>query len=165
MFKSIFLPIIAVAAFVTLVGLLSQGRLNPLLNKISVATPSTQKIIRIDSTEINVEVAKTNEERAKGLSNRISLGDKAGMIFIFNKGSMPVFWMKDTKIPLDFIWILNNKIVKIDKDVQPELDKNDSELKKYKAPSAIDFVLEVNGGFSDKYSIKVGQMISGLEQL
>ena len=87
------------------------------------------------------------------------------MIFVFIKNSKPTFWMKDTKIPLDIIWINDNKIVGIEKNVQPEVDRKDSELTKYPAPSAIDYVLEVNGGLSDENNIKVGQSLSGLEQL
>lgn len=155
MFKSIFLPIIAVAGFIILVGLLSQGKL------IKVRAKS----IKIDTTEINIEIAKTNDERSKGLSNRTSLNENTGMIFVFPKNSKPVFWMKDTKIPLDIIWINDNKIIGIDKNVEPELGILDAKLKKYPAPDDVDYVLEVNAGFSDKNNIKLDQTISGLEQL
>lgn len=165
MFKQLFLPIIAVAGFITIVGLLSQGKLNSLL-KIPPSTPKTElKIVKINNIEVGVEVAKTAEERSKGLSNREKLAENNGMVFVFTKDSKPIFWMKDTKIALDIIWINDNKIIGIDKNVQPELEKSDSELKKYSPPVTIDHVLEVNGGFSDKNNIKVGQMIFGLEQL
>lgn len=163
MFKSIFLPIIAVATFIVLVGLLSQGKLDSLFKKNS-PTIQNEKIVKIDNLEIKVEVAETNEERAKGLSNRTQLDNKSGMVFVFPKDSKPVFWMKDTKIPLDIIWINDNKIIDIEKNVQPELGVTDNKLRRYPAPSEIDYVLEVNGGFSDN-NIKVGETISGLEQL
>jgi uncharacterized membrane protein (UPF0127 family) len=163
MFKSIFLPLIAVAAFITFIGLFSQGKLDNLNSNESSAYGF--KTLKIGDTEINVEVARTNFERSNGLSNRESLGEKNGMIFVFDRGSKPTFWMKDTKIALDLIWIRDNGIIKIDKNVQPELGKRDSELTKYPAPSGIDYVLEVNGGFSDKFKVSSGQMLSGLEQL
>lgn len=168
MFKSLFLPLIGVAAFITIVGLLSQGKLDFIIKKElpSTTLQSTMSSeISIESVIIKVEVAKTNNERSLGLSNRESLDENSGMVFIFDKNSKPVFWMKDTKIALDIIWINDNKIVGIDKNVQPEPNKKDSDLKKYPAPSAVDHVLEVNGGFSDESNIKIGQMISGLEQL
>lgn len=165
MFKSIFGPILAVVVFIIVVGLLSQGKLNFLFKNINSNPEISQKKIKIENIEINIEVAKTNDERAKGLSNREKLDENSGMIFVFNKDSKPVFWMKDTKIALDLIWINNNKIVEISKNVQPEPDKSDSQLTKYPAPSAVDYVLEVNGGFSDKNNIKAGQSLSGLEQL
>lgn len=163
MFKSIFLPIIAVAAFITLVGLLNQGKLNKFI-KTEDATPKNKSII-IENKEINVEVARSNEERSKGLSNREKLDSNSGMVFVFNKNSKPSFWMKDTKIPLDIIWINDEKIVSINKNVQPEPNKKDSELKRYPAPSEIDYVLEVNAGFSDKYGIKAGSTVQKLSDL
>ncbi len=163
MFKQIFLPLIAVAGFIVLVGLLSQGKLNFL---IPTATPiANSKKIKIENTEINIELANTNETRSRGLGNRTKLDEKSGMLFVFSKGSKPTFWMKDTKIALDIIWIKDKKIVKIDKNVQPEPNVLDVDLKKYPAPSEVDYVLEVNGGFTDKNSIKAGQSLSGLEQL
>lgn len=166
MFKSIFLPIIAVAAFITFVGLLSQGKLDFITSKVMpISNTANLKVINIEGTEINIEVAKTNEERSKGLSNRTSLGEKNGMIFVFEKGEKPSFWMKDTKIPLDILWIKDNKVILINKDVQPEPNKMDYELKKYPAPSGIDYVLEVNSGFSDKYNIKAGSTVQKLSDL
>lgn len=164
MFKSIFLPLIAVAAFIVFVGLLSQGKLDFIFKKTS-PTIQNQEKVSIGNIEIKIEVAKTNEERSKGLSNRTQLDNESGMIFVFEKNSKPVFWMKDTKIPLDIIWINDNKIVGIEKNVQPEPNTVDSKLTKYQSPSSIDYVLEVNGGFSDKNNIKIGETISGLEQL
>lgn len=167
MFKQIFLPLIAVAAFITIVGLLSQGKLDFLLKNINPNLNSNKnsKIVKINDIEINIEVAKTNTEKSKGLSNREKLDENSGMIFIFEKNSKPAFWMKDTKISLDIIWINDNKIVGVEKNVQPEPNKKDSELKRYSAPSSVDYVLEVNGGFSEKNNIKIGQSLSGLEQL
>lgn len=165
MFKSIFLPIIAVAIFITLVGLLSQGKLDKFIKTTNSDTAVASKTIIIGDKEIKVEVARTNDERAKGLSNRERLDEDSGMIFVFNKNSKPSFWMKNTKIALDIIWINDNKIVSINKNVQPEPNKKDSELKKYPAPSEIDYVLEVNGGFSDKNGIKAGSSVQKLSDL
>lgn len=164
MFKQIILPLLAVAGFIVVVGLFSQGKINLPKNSPS---PSVKPLntIKINNVEIPVEVAKTDQQRQKGLSGRTNLADKNGMIFVFQKGSKPTFWMKDTKIPLDIIWIRNGKIVKIDKNVPTEIGKTDTELTRYFSPQAIDYVLEVNAGFSDKNKITVDQSLSGLEQL
>ena len=165
MFKQIFLPLIVVATFITLVGLLGQGKLNYFFNLPSPTPKVSLKTVKIENLEIDLEVAKSADERAKGLSGRDRLDENSGMVFVFSKDSKPIFWMKDTKIALDIIWINYNKIVGIEKNVQPEIGKSDSELEKYVSPSTIDYVLEVNAGFSDKNNIRSGQMISGLEQL
>ncbi len=165
MFKQIFLPLLLVAAFITLVGLLSQGKFNSFLKSTVPSKTVEEKTIIVGDTEIKVEVAKTNEERAKGLSNREKLEEGSGMLFVFEKNSKPVFWMKDTKIALDIIWINDDKVVGIEKNVQPEPDKKDNQLKKYSAPTAIDYVLEVSGGFSDKNNIKTGSTVQKLSDL
>ena len=92
MFKSIFLPLIAVAAFITLVGLLSQGKFDSILkrneetnNSNAKVMRSNLKIIKIENTEIEVEVARTSEERSKGLGGRTSLAENSGMVFVFNQ--------------------------------------------------------------------------------
>ena len=63
-------------------------------------------------------------------------------------------------IPLDIIWIGNGKIVKIDENVPaPVAGTSDSKLLNYSPGSPIDYVLEVNAGFSDKNNFKVGDLV------
>lgn len=61
--------------------------------------------ICFNDKEYEVEEAKTKEEKAKGLSDRKSLADNSGMIFYFDEPETVSFWMKDTLIPLDIIFI------------------------------------------------------------
>lgn len=157
MFKSLFLPLIGVAAFVTIVGLMYQGKL-PLTQIKTEQSKPRDKYVTINNNKIYVEVAKSDTERSKGLSGRSSLDSNSGMIFVFNN-QKPTFWMKDTLIPLDIIWINDGIITGINKNVPIEKGVTDSNLKKYPAPSEIDYVLEVNAGYCDKNSIKVGDSV------
>ena len=61
--------------------------------------------ISVEDKEYTVEIAKTEEERAKGLQDRKSLGDSEGMLFVFDKPQTVGFWMDKTEIPLDIIFI------------------------------------------------------------
>ena len=151
MFKSIFAPILAVIAFIVLVGYFYK---NP--QKLSIQTPL--KNIKIAEINIPVEIADTDEKRTKGLSGKSSLDEKSGMLFVFEKkGIIPIFWMKDMLIPIDMIWIREGKVVKIDKNVPaPVAGTPDSKLVNYSPGTPIDYVLEVNAGFSDKFKIKTG---------
>ena len=79
-----------------------------------------------------------------------------GMLFIFDNYLQPSFWMKDMHFPLDIIWIKDNTIVKIDKNVPLENNQN---LTKYKPQQPINKVLEVNAGYTRRYDIKVGNKI------
>jgi uncharacterized membrane protein (UPF0127 family) len=159
MIKKIVLPIVAVAVFIVAVGVFLQK--SKILSTNPVSTPNP-KTVTISGKTVAVEVAKTSEEREKGLSDRSSLDKDAGMLFVFEENSgNPIFWMKDMLIPLDIIWIKNDKVVKIDKNVPaPEKGTADSKLKTYSTGTFVDYVLEVNAGFTESGSIKVGDSVS-----
>lgn len=61
--------------------------------------------IEIGDKEYNVEVARTKEEKIKGLQEKESLGENEGMLFIYDEPQELAFWMKDTAIPLDIVFI------------------------------------------------------------
>lgn len=159
MFKQIFLPILGVAAFIILVGLFVK---NP--QKFGFIQPppaSSLKEMKIGENTVKITLAKTQEERAKGLSGVSSLPADQGMLFVFDqKDTFPSFWMKDMVIPIDIIWMNDEKVAKIDKNIGPPaaetLDKN---LKLFRPDKPIDYVLEVNAGFSDKNNIKTGDSV------
>ena len=115
------------------------------------------KSLKINETEFFVEIADTPEERAKGLSGRQSLPEDQGMLFLFNEADFYSFWMKDTLIPLDFIWIKDGEVVEATQNVEP---------REYQPPQVltpkekINAVLEVNAGFVEKFDIKVRDKIS-----
>lgn len=119
--------------------------------------------VTIAGKKINAEIANTNAKRAKGLMFREFLGEDEGMLFIFPTESMQVFWMANTKIPLDIIWInKNNKIVHLSKNTPPctQTGTIKSLCSTYKPNEKAKYVLEVLGGFSDKYGLAVGDEVS-----
>ncbi len=61
--------------------------------------------IEINDKKYSVEIAETQEEKEKGLSNRKELKENEGMLFVYDKPQHLSFWMKDTEIPLDIIFI------------------------------------------------------------
>jgi uncharacterized membrane protein (UPF0127 family) len=101
-----------------------------------------------------VEVALTPEEHARGLMYRSQLATDAGMIFVFEEPSVQRFWMKNTLIPLDMIFIGKaRKIVGIVEDAVPETETERS----VGAPSQ--YVLEIGGGLAARLGIKRGQPV------
>lgn len=103
---------------------------------------------------LDIEIAKNEDDRMRGLMYRQSLPENAGMLFIFNDEEPRSFWMKNTFIPLDIIYINSRKeIVSIQKYTQPKST--------YAIPSEKPamYVLEVNAGFTDKNGINPGDNI------
>jgi hypothetical protein len=156
MLKQIFLPIIGVIIFIIAVGMYTQ--------KSFILAPTTKpQVVTINDKKIEVTVAKTKDERTRGLSGVTKLDADNGMLFVFDTKVNSTFWMKDMLIPIDIIWISDGKIVKIDKNVPiPGPNTPDIKLPKYSSGQPIDHVLEVNAGFSDQNNLKPGQTISGL---
>jgi len=101
-----------------------------------------------------VEIAKTETERSRGLMYRKELDKDKGMLFIFDKEAIHPFWMKNTLIPLDIVWVdSNNKVVFISQNVQP--------CKSIICPSVVSlakakYVLEINAGICQEIGLKVG---------
>lgn len=116
------------------------------------------KTISIGKTTLQVEFATTSAEWSWGLSNRTSLEKDNGMIFIFSTSQIQSFWMKDTLIPLDIIWIQNHMVVGLDQ-MFPELDVPIQSLKHFNSPSAVDVVIETNLNWTKNNNIKVGDEI------
>lgn len=165
MIKQIILPIILVAAFIAAVGIFIKKAPNVNFNSvipIATSTPQSQNVLKIGSKDVQIELARTEAEHAKGLGGRSSLAENSGMLFVFSqKNVVPTFWMKDMKVGLDIIWIKGDKIVSIDKNIPaPAPNTPDSQLSLYNPGQPVDYVLEVNSGFSDKNNVKVGDSVT-----
>ena len=106
--------------------------------------------------KVNVEIADDNMERARGLMFREKLDENYGMFFVFEDEENQTFWMKNTLIPLDIIFI--DKDMKIvDVKFAFPCQKNPCDLYISSKPSK--YVLEVNGNFTIKNNIKIGDSI------
>jgi len=103
--------------------------------------------------EITVELARTDEERAKGLMFRKTLPDGQGMIFIFDRDQQLSFWMKNTLIPLSIAFIASDgRIVEI-KDMQP------NDLTSIKSSRSVRYALEVPQGWFGRVNVKAGDIV------
>lgn len=106
-------------------------------------------------TCVDVEVVDTPSQRARGLMYRESLAENEGMLFVFEKSDKYSFWMKNTYIPLDIIWIDEEKVVHIEHALPCTKDPCIS----YKTDRAAKYVLEVNAGFVEKNGVVVGDEV------
>ncbi|HET7437157.1 MAG TPA: DUF192 domain-containing protein [Thermoanaerobaculia bacterium] len=118
---------------------------------------SGPRVVFPDGTQISVEIVADDEARAQGLMFRDSLRPNAGMLFFFPKEGDYPFWMKNTFIPLDMIWIDSTRhVVAIHHDVPPcKADPCAS----YPPNANALYVLEVAAGVAQQHALKVGDVV------
>ncbi len=104
--------------------------------------------------KFNVEIAITPYQLKKGLMYRNYLDETSGMLFVFEEIGEKIFWMKNTFISLDIIFINDlGRILKIHKNTIPFSEKP------LKGGKETKYVLEINSGLSKKYKILEGYQV------
>jgi len=106
-------------------------------------------------TKIDLEIADNDYERQLGLMNRKEMKENEGMLFIFPTLQLQSFWMRNTLISLDIMFVNDQKkIVTIHKDTKILSDTS------YPSTQPALYVVEVLAGFADRYNIQVGDQIN-----
>lgn len=122
----------------------------PAATRGPTATIQTQR----GPVHVQLEVARTPAVRERGLMFRRDMADDHGMIFVFPRPEHQVFWMHNTLIPLDMIFIRADRtILGIVKNATPETDDP------REVPGESMYVLEVNGGWCDRHGVADGQRV------
>lgn len=120
------------------------------------ATSSEKGKALVSGITIDIEIAKTPEELSRGLMNRPTLAESDGMLFVFSDSSPRTFWMKNTLIPLDMIFISSDtKIINIEHALPCKADP----CPLYRSRGSAMYVLEVNGGFAEAHGIGEGDNV------
>lgn len=108
----------------------------------------------VQKAKIDIEIADDEYQRELGLMNRRKMEENQGMLFIFPFERFQSFWMRNTFISLDMIFVDANKtIVTIHKNTQVLSDQS------YPSSKPAKYVVEVVAGFTDKYNIQIGDKI------
>lgn len=106
---------------------------------------------------VNVEVASTTEQQERGLMFRKSLGADRGMLFTFSDTVYRSFWMRNTLIPLDMIFLGEDlRIVNIVYGATPCIAEP---CDLYESRYPVKYVVEVNAGYCRKHGISVGDKV------
>lgn len=105
-------------------------------------------------SKIDIEIADDDDKRMTGLMFRDKLAENQGMLFIFPEEDPQSFWMKNTVLPLDIIFVnAKQEIVKIHKNTTPYSEQS------YASGKPAQYVVEVNAGYCEKNNIKEGDKI------
>lgn len=135
---------------------------NPAAGEDEVSGPS---VTFPDGFVVRVEIAADDESRAQGLMYRNELRAGTGMLFVFPHDGTFSFWMKNTIIALDMIWIdATGRVVDIEHDVPPcEVEDCPS----YGPDAPARYVLEVAAGVARQHALAAGQRVSidGIESV
>jgi uncharacterized protein len=140
---------------VLLLGLLV-GQMTPARAQDMSAAGNPIIFLRLNKTVVQAEVVSTPEKLQLGLGGRKSLAPESGMLFILPDHDFQEFWMQGMLIPIDIIWVSQEKIIGFNQNLSPK----DSGT--FRSPAPVDMVLEVPAGFVKAAGLKVGDRVERL---
>jgi hypothetical protein len=111
-----------------------------------------------DEIPVTVEIADTIDEQALGLMYRTELTADHGMLFVFEEEAYRTFWMKNTKLPLDILFLDKEDIIVDVKENFEPCHADPCELYTSKEPAM--YALEVNAGFVAAHNIEIGNRVN-----
>lgn len=110
-------------------------------------------VLRVNELELRVEVARTDEERARGLMFREEMDPLQGMLFIFDEDQHLSFWMKNTLIPLSIAYISSDGTIREIYPMEP------GSLDPVRSVRSVRYALEMNRGFFEEHGISPGDRV------
>lgn len=143
-----------IGIFLTLLGLIVVGAVGAGLAFVAGSTEQAIEGVSvvIGDAEVRVEVADTRLERTRGLSERESLFEDEGMLFVFDAPERYTFWMKDMNFPIDIVWFDKSKrVVDITHNATP-----DSYPETFQSLVPAQYVLEVASGWTERHGVEIG---------
>ncbi len=135
---------------------LTSASQTPTPESLGQTLPISAKAIVPNGTKIQLEVAQTPEQQAKGLMYRPALPDDRGMLFPFPSAQPVSFWMKNVPVPLDMVF-LQNEVVKYIQIAAPPCTSEPCPT--YGPNTPIDKVIELRSGRSAELKLKVGDIV------
>ena len=106
-----------------------------------------------------LEVARTSQERAQGLMHRESLAIDSAMLFVFDDEAHRSFWMKNTLIPLDILYLDSRGVVVDVQTMTTQVGVADSELTRYPSAAPARYAIEMNAGLANVLGVESGAQV------
>lgn len=137
----------------------SGGRDDGGISGLDPSRPTTTVTLP-DGTEITAELVRTREEQGQGMMFRKQLRADEGMLFPFEEMAPRAFWMFQTIIPLDIVWLDDNKrIVEVSERTPPCLATDPKECPTYGGAAHSIYVLELASGQITKHGLSTGSVL------
>ncbi len=147
---------------VPLTGLLFSGCLAALPDNASLPVEQACLISGGETHPITLEVARSSDERSRGLMERETLAPDAGMLFVYSsqRRADHGFWMYRTLIPLDIAYMDRNGIIRAIRQMPPCPSEQGRDCPSYPAGVPFYLALEMNQGYFESRGVKVGDRLS-----
>jgi uncharacterized membrane protein (UPF0127 family) len=121
----------------------------------------TTPLTLANGKEIRVEVLSKKQDMMRGMMFRDSLASDRGMLFVHGSPGLYPYWMYQVRIPLDIIWLdMNRQVVEISSNTPPCKSGSAKECESYGGRKMAVYVLELPGGSSEKFGIRVGDRVT-----
>jgi uncharacterized membrane protein (UPF0127 family) len=109
-----------------------------------------------ENVSVTLRVADESDERLRGLMYRQSLDNRSGMVFVYDEAGPRTFWMKNTYVDLDIIFIAANGTVLNVEHAQAQPHAPDSEVDRYPSDGRAKYVVELPRGFANETGVESG---------
>lgn len=114
---------------------------------------------KLGNQQFLFEVVNSSASKTQGLSGRNEIGAD-GMLFAFEQTAAHSIWMKEMKLDLDLIWLIDGEVVDITLGAKkPSQETQLHELEIYQPKTGVNQVLEVKSGFVEKWGVKEGDLL------
>jgi uncharacterized membrane protein (UPF0127 family) len=152
--KRVFWSLFIIVSILVIIGILWNY---PMVTNTS-SDPSVATNVQIGERLYTAELAVTPQERARGLSGRRDISSSHAMVFVFDEPGLYGFWMNDMNFPIDILWVRNNTVVHVEKNVShlsptivytPEVEATE--------------VIEVVSGQSEEHGFGVGTKVEYIQ--
>lgn len=110
-----------------------------------------------DRAVVAVEVARTDEEKARGLSGREALPPDHGMLFVYEVPTRPTIWMRGMRFPLDILWISGGRVVDLVLGAGPPSKGEPPPI--FVPRQEVEYVLEVPAGFIKRLGVTLNDPV------
>jgi uncharacterized membrane protein (UPF0127 family) len=127
-------------------------------NPYRVVAGEARIALAVRDQQLDVEVAATQTDRVRGLSQRRTLSENRGMLFVFVDPALHVMWMRDTHVPLSVAFLDEQGVIINIENMEPDTRV------RHPAARPAKYALEVNRGWFDRHGIRPGMRVEGLGQ-
>ena len=130
------------------------------LSLVKHPSPVRPAAVLLGGQEFRLEVADTIAAQRRGLAGRREIPENGGMVFVFPSAEERTFWMKGMRVPIDIIWLRDNRIIGMERYVSvPAEGVPDDALPRYRSSGPSDRVIELRAGRAEEIGLSVGQRV------